>query len=271
MGVCKCKKRTDLWCRRTVKPVCLDCIVDSDHQLSTIIQYVDWLNNPIEQEPIICPLTKTPIVDPLNSIRFTNLQIFHLDAIIEYCSQFPLNTAAAGFVIPGSEIQMLPASNDQSALANQIREKLKKSPIMARIIESQKEQLPQINQTDDSSSSVTTRKNAKQSDADVIISMPLSENTSSPNVTASRGGKRRLVKKIRAFLKGVKLQPKMCIMYTILFFLFVYLFLYFFQKTLNLVEYELFAWLPDTAGIVDPLKKNVIGSNEVHQDIIQNS
>jgi len=82
-----------------------------------------------------------------------------------------------------------------------------------------------------------------------------------------------LTKRIRGFLKGLK--PKTCIVGTILFIIALYIFLFFFQKTLNLVEYELFAWLPTSITsniVVDPLKSvGGINSNQLPDNIIQNS
>jgi len=265
MGVCKCKKRTDLWCYKTVKPVCLDCIVDIEHQLSCVAPYVDWLNNPHEQESIICPLTNTPIVDASNSIRFTNLQVFHLDAIFTYCSQFSSNTAVAGFTIPGTEIPILPPINDQSKLAQQIREKLKGSPEMLRLLDSQKEIL--LNQTNiyDESSSVLSRKNARSNEPSesFAIQMESPSSHSTNSVTLRTGKRQRISKRIRTFLKGLKL--KSCLLVFVLMVVIVYLFFMLFQKTLNLVEYELFSWKPSEDVVAG------IFSHQIPDNIIQNS
>jgi hypothetical protein len=32
------------------------------------------------------------------------VEVYQLDAIIEYCDKFPLNTAAAGFTIPATDV-----------------------------------------------------------------------------------------------------------------------------------------------------------------------
>jgi hypothetical protein len=267
MGVCKCKKRTDLWCYKTVKPVCLDCIVDSEHQLTCVAPYVDWLNNPHEQDPI-CPLTQTKINDASNSIRFMNLQVFHLDAILNHCAQFPSNTAVAGFTIPGTEIPMLPQISDQTKLANNIREKLKKSPVMLRIIESQQLQVNQPN-VQGEQQHVLSRKTIRPVSDGVKDEVILVDPTAGlVHNTSLRAGKRnRMTKRIRALLKSVR--PKNFIIGVVVFIVVLYLFLYLFNKTLNLVEYEIFAWIPgdnskdEAANLVDVLKQV--------PDLVQNS
>jgi hypothetical protein len=63
-----------------------------------------------------------------------NLQIFLLDAINEYGANKPNVTALAGFTIPGTQEPMVPPPEDQSKLAQQIREKLSKFPWISELI-----------------------------------------------------------------------------------------------------------------------------------------
>jgi len=68
-----------------------------------------------------------------------NLEIFLLEAINEYGSSKPNVTALAGFTIPGTEEPMAPPPEDQSKLAQQIREKLSRFPWISDLIALQRE------------------------------------------------------------------------------------------------------------------------------------
>jgi len=240
MGVCRCKKRTELWCYKTTKPVCLDCIVDIDHQLSLVAPYIDWLNNPVDHD-LVCPLSQEPLVDISNSIRFINLQVFSLSAVNDYLSKLPPNTAAAGFTIPGTDIPMLPAVTDQSKLAQQIREKLKDSPNISKVIESQKESIQAALTAPHSpiqEGSLMTRKNVQKfSDAsDVVISGMESGKVGSR--TGPKGKFERIKKRLKTCFKSMKWKQ------VIIIFIVCIIILYILLSLFNFIEYEITSLLP---------------------------
>eukprot|EP01124_Arcella_intermedia_P012803 TRINITY_DN19181_c0_g1_i2.p1 TRINITY_DN19181_c0_g1~~TRINITY_DN19181_c0_g1_i2.p1 ORF type:complete len:276 (-),score=47.34 TRINITY_DN19181_c0_g1_i2:111-938(-) len=138
MGICKCRKRTDLFCYHCQKAVCYDCMVEEGHALSKIATYEDWLNNATNPPPT-CALSGRPINSTSESIRFTNLKLYHLEAINEYGSSKPKSTALAGYTIPELRIPMVPPVEDQSKLAQQIREKLSRFEWISELIALQHE------------------------------------------------------------------------------------------------------------------------------------
>jgi len=138
MGICKCRKRSDLFCYHCDKAVCFDCITEPTHKLGKVTTYCDWLMNPVNTIPV-CPLSGVSLTESDDVIRFMNLQIFLLEAINGYGSSKPNNTALAGFTIPGTEEPMVPPFEDQSKLAQQIREKLSKFPWISELISLQRE------------------------------------------------------------------------------------------------------------------------------------
>jgi len=142
MGICKCRKRTDLFCWHCHRAVCLDCITDEEHNLAYVGTYIKWLDSP-ESPPLVCPLSKAIITATDEVIRFMNLDIFLLSSIDEYGKNKPPNTALAGFTIPGTNDPMVPPPEDKSKLAQQIRQKLNKFPWISTMIALQTELVPQ--------------------------------------------------------------------------------------------------------------------------------
>lgn len=125
MGICKCRKRTEL-CTvskdgKSVDFVCSDCIVAEEYATAQVIFYKDWLSNSQSKGPLVCPLSKAPLDDGANLIRLMNFQLFRLDAIIDYASKLPENSTPS---IPGTQDPLAPSSSDNSKLAQQIRKKL---------------------------------------------------------------------------------------------------------------------------------------------------
>jgi len=138
MGICKCRKRSELFCYHCEKAVCFDCITEPSHKLAKVTTYVEWLNKP-DNPPPVCPLSNKPLTEKDEVIRFMNMQIFLLEAINEYGSSLPNVTALAGFTIPGTEEPMVPPPEDHSKLAQQIREKLSRFPWISDLISLQRE------------------------------------------------------------------------------------------------------------------------------------
>jgi len=268
MGVCKCKKRTDLWCYKMVMPVCFDCIVEIEHQLSCVAPYIDWLNNPHDQD-LVCPLSQKLIVYISNSIRFLNLQVFQLDAILEYCStHFSPNTAAAGFTIPHTDIPMLPPIGDQSKLAIQIREKLRGSPAIARIIETQRELVnSQSNIQEEISSVVRKIPRSTTDDNDVIIQLNNGTREGHDTSSLSKGKRHTLIKRLKKYFRRIK--PRSFIIGTILLLIILYILFYILTTTLNLVEYEIFSIGSSISNAVDPplvLNENIHEIQQLDND-----
>jgi len=141
MGICKCRKKADLFCWHCQKTVCLDCITDEGHKLAYIGTYDDWLSHP-NVPPAVCPLSMKILSEGDDVIRFMNL-LFLVSAIDDYGKSKPANTALAGFTIPGTDEPMVPPPEEQSKLAQQIRQKLSKFPWIANIIALQSEIVPQ--------------------------------------------------------------------------------------------------------------------------------
>ncbi len=54
MGVCKCRKRTNLFCFVHSKAVCENCVAE-DHDSCYVSSYIDWLTNSTYDAPL-CPV-----------------------------------------------------------------------------------------------------------------------------------------------------------------------------------------------------------------------
>jgi len=142
MGICKCRKKTLLFCWHCTKAVCLDCITEEEHKLAYVNNYELWLSNP-ESPPPVCPLTNNILTAGDEVIRFMNLKIFLLSAIDDYGKSKPANTALAGFTIPGTNEPMVPPPEEKSKLAQQIRQKLSRFPWISSMIALQAEIMPE--------------------------------------------------------------------------------------------------------------------------------
>lgn len=131
MGICKCRKRTDLFCFVHKKAVCETCIC-TDHQVCVVKSYFDWLSEPEYEQPV-CGVCKGE-VDANNMVRFLCLDMFHPECIDVYASSLPTNTALAGYTCPTCDKSILPTPSNTSALAQQIRKTFGNSPWAARVL-----------------------------------------------------------------------------------------------------------------------------------------
>jgi hypothetical protein len=131
MGICKCKKRTDLFCFVHKKAVCEQCIC-SDHQVCVVKSYVDWLTDS-EYEPPVCGICKGELSQD-NMVRFLCLDMFHPECIDVYASSLPPHTAQAGYGCPTCSKPMIPPQGSTSPLAQHIKQVLSRSSWAARLM-----------------------------------------------------------------------------------------------------------------------------------------
>lgn len=131
MGICKCRKRTDLFCFVHKKAVCEACIC-SDHQVCVVKSYYDWLSEP-EYEAPVCGVCKGELSES-NMVRFLCLDMFHPECIDVYASSLPGNTALAGYTCPTCDKPILPASDNTSVLAQQIKKTFAHSGWAERVL-----------------------------------------------------------------------------------------------------------------------------------------
>eukprot|EP01130_Rhizamoeba_saxonica_P000547 TRINITY_DN1051_c0_g1_i2.p1 TRINITY_DN1051_c0_g1~~TRINITY_DN1051_c0_g1_i2.p1 ORF type:complete len:310 (-),score=37.75 TRINITY_DN1051_c0_g1_i2:86-1015(-) len=126
MGVCKCRKRTDLYCFIHRKAVCESCITDGSHSTCYIATFLEWLKfGDRRVPPPICTLCDKTMNEDDELIRFSTLQNFHLKCIDEYGSNIPKNSPREAYTIPNNTTVMLPPMS-KSVLAIDIRNRLRK-------------------------------------------------------------------------------------------------------------------------------------------------
>lgn len=118
MGMCKCKKRTELFCFVHKKAVCEQCIC-TEHQVCVVKTYVEWLTDP-EYETPSCGICKGELVEG-SMVRLLCLDMFHPECIDVYANSLPSNTAQAGYVCPTCSKPMLPSATNTSPIADNIR------------------------------------------------------------------------------------------------------------------------------------------------------
>jgi len=120
MGICKCKRRTDLFCFVHKKAVCESCIVQ-EHKVCVVRTYVDWLTDS-EYEIPVCGICKGEINED-NHIRLMCLDVFHPECLDVYASSLPPHTAKAGYLCPTCNKAMFPP-NGESPLAQHLTQHL---------------------------------------------------------------------------------------------------------------------------------------------------
>jgi len=174
MGICKCRKRTDLFCFVHKKAVCEACIC-SDHQVCVVKSYFDWLSEPEYEQPV-CGVCKGE-VDANNMVRFLCLDMFHPECIDVYASSLPANTAMAGYTCPTCDKPILPAPGNTSVLALEIRKAFAHSPWAARVMGTPDEE------NVDLSSPAETPKIQQQSQENPHSSLPPSSPSFHPSLS----------------------------------------------------------------------------------------
>jgi len=124
MGICKCKKRTDLFCFIHKKAVCENCIC-TEHQICYVKTYVDWLTDS-EYDTPTCGICKGDLKED-NFIRLTCFDLFHPHCLNNYASSLPAHTAKAGYVCPTCSKTIFP-NEHHTLLAKKLEEYLLNAP-----------------------------------------------------------------------------------------------------------------------------------------------
>lgn len=121
MGVCKCRKRSDLFCFIHRKAICSTCILD--HAKCPVGSYLNWLKDS-EFEIPKCNVCSTEFTDSAPTVRLTCLHILHPACLEHHASQFPAHTAQAGYGCPQCSKPIVPPDSDQTDLAQALRDVL---------------------------------------------------------------------------------------------------------------------------------------------------
>jgi len=135
--MCKCKKRTELFCFVHKKAVCENCIA-TDHQVCVVKSYVEWLTDP-DFEPPSCGICKGELAEG-STVRLLCLDMFHPECLDVYACSLPPNTAQAGYVCPTCSKPMIPPPNNTGSIAQHIRNTFAKSPWASLILPPVEEQ-----------------------------------------------------------------------------------------------------------------------------------
>eukprot|EP01118_Nematostelium_gracile_P007939 TRINITY_DN2601_c0_g1_i1.p1 TRINITY_DN2601_c0_g1~~TRINITY_DN2601_c0_g1_i1.p1 ORF type:complete len:259 (-),score=49.89 TRINITY_DN2601_c0_g1_i1:22-798(-) len=112
MGICKHKKKTDLFCFVHKKAVCENCILE-DHQTCIVKTYVDWLTDS-EYDLPSCGVCHGELV-PDKVVRLLCLDMFHPECLEVHAKSLPSNTAKAGYLCPTCAKPIFPSDPDSSS------------------------------------------------------------------------------------------------------------------------------------------------------------
>jgi len=131
MGICTCKKRTDLFCFVHKRAVCENCII-TQHPVCAVKTYVDWLTDS-EYEESRCGVCKGQLSSD-NLLRLSCLDMFHPECLDVYAKSLPPHTAKAGFVCPECKKPIFP-NEEKSQLAIQLNKHLNQSSWAQKFME----------------------------------------------------------------------------------------------------------------------------------------
>lgn len=124
MGICKCKKRTDLFCFVHKKAVCESCLIE-DHTTCFVRTYVDWLTDSDYDHPA-CGICKGELIED-KVVRLTCLHTFHPECLDVHASSLPPHTAKAGYLCPICSKCIFPAEIESNPLVKHVQNYLSKA------------------------------------------------------------------------------------------------------------------------------------------------
>ncbi|KXS20112.1 hypothetical protein M427DRAFT_52370 [Gonapodya prolifera JEL478] len=120
MGLCKCRRVTNLFCFEHRKNVCEHCIV-ADHNRCVVRSYLAWLQDS-DYEPA-CLICKQPLDDGGDLVRLACLDLFHAACIDDMCAALPDTTAPAGYACPACNSPIIPPDASTSPIAEALRKR----------------------------------------------------------------------------------------------------------------------------------------------------
>lgn len=110
MGMCKCRKRTQLFCFVHKKAVCEDCVVD--HAVCVVGKYMEWLKDGSHDPPscAVCNELFTDVhLDGSSTLRLPCLHVVHTQCLDDHAQSLPNYTALAGYQCPLCSVPFIPA------------------------------------------------------------------------------------------------------------------------------------------------------------------
>jgi len=187
MGICKCRKRTDLYCYLHSKAVCSDCVVDCDENLAHIGSYVEWLQDP-NPPPPLCALSKTPLDATVETIRLTDFKIYSLQAVDGYVASLGAEKAQQAILPSGMPI--VPPPTVHSRLAQRIR--LSLSERFAWAVQAPLPPEPEKPATTPSMAAVESSQVRRQQSADAVTAINVPADAVAPDDEATKYARRPL-------------------------------------------------------------------------------
>jgi len=122
MGICVCRKRTDLFCFLHHKPVCSSCILS--HEQCLVKTYLEWLQDS-DYDPPTCVGCKQLFSNTHDTLRFMCLHQLHKECVAMRASTFSSNTPINQITCPACEKALVPPPEVVEPLAVNIREQLR--------------------------------------------------------------------------------------------------------------------------------------------------
>eukprot|EP01122_Echinamoeba_exundans_P004800 TRINITY_DN15030_c0_g1_i1.p1 TRINITY_DN15030_c0_g1~~TRINITY_DN15030_c0_g1_i1.p1 ORF type:complete len:282 (-),score=20.64 TRINITY_DN15030_c0_g1_i1:32-877(-) len=127
MGICKCRKRTDLFCFVHRKAVCQNCLCSEGHKLCYIKTYSEWLNDS-QFTTLSCGVCSGELTDPETSVRLPCLDAFHTKCLL---SHFASELASENRSCITCKHAIIPENSEENGLFADMRQQLGASLVPA--------------------------------------------------------------------------------------------------------------------------------------------
>jgi len=130
--VCKCRKRTNLFCFVHSKAVCENCVAE-DHESCYVSSYIDWLTNST-YDPPLCPVCHHDVAHG-HPLRLECLHLFHEDCLGKSLAALPAATPANEYCCPSCKHPVVPDKWPlSSGVGTRIALFLRKHPFGAKLL-----------------------------------------------------------------------------------------------------------------------------------------
>jgi hypothetical protein len=118
MGLCKCRKVSNLFCFEHRANVCEHCMI-KDHPKCIVRSYLQWLQD--SEFSSECRLCRQPLA-AADVLRLPCYDVFHWDCLAKHFAALPAHTAPAGYTCPTCESRAIPTDSMSGPVVDAVRQ-----------------------------------------------------------------------------------------------------------------------------------------------------
>jgi len=118
MGLCKCRKVSNLFCFEHRANVCEHCMI-KDHPKCIVRSYLQWLQD--SEFSSECRLCRQPLA-AADVLRLPCYDVFHWHCLAKHFAALPAHTAPAGYTCPTCESRAIPTDSMSGPVVDAVRQ-----------------------------------------------------------------------------------------------------------------------------------------------------